>query len=269
MSQEFVLSASSVTTFLRCGRQWFFAYVAGVKAPPSLKAARGIAVHKAVEVDMTQKIGSREDVPVDVMLDAYDTSWTHEVAEGYRSDDLERTNEDAGEIKDKGYELVKLYHETVAPTIQPTLVEAPIQYTINDQLWTGQIDLAEEVEEPWTGDRRIVVRDTKTTARRPDASQYTLNMTGYAIGTRQMTGQIEMDTVLDYLVATKEPYYHPIRAGGPVTDGQIRQFASIVADVRASIAAGRFVPNGLINGACSWCGFKLQCPAYMKQNPLY
>jgi hypothetical protein len=265
LAQDLVLSASSVTTFLRCGSQWYYAYVQGVKAPPSLRAIRGIAAHAAVEVDMRQKIKSRVDIPVADMLDAYDESWNEETQDGFAT----QNDEKPGEVKDKGYELVRLYHTEVAPKIQPTLVEEPIQFSINGQAYSGQIDIAEMVEPDLWGppEKRLVIRDTKTTGRSPVDGSYLLNMTGYAIAQRQRTGQIEADTVLDYLVALKEPKYKEIRMGGPVTDAQIAQFATVVGSVADSINAGRFVPNGLINGACGWCGFRDICPAY--QNPPY
>lgn len=265
MAQDLVLSASSVTTFLMCGQKWWFVYVAGVKAPPSLRAIRGIAAHAAVEVDMRQKMTTRVDLPVTDMLDAYDTSWGEETVDGYAI----TADEKPGEVKDKGYELVRLYHTEVAPKIQPIMVEEPIQFSINEQAYSGQIDLGELVstEQVWgPPEERLVIRDTKTTGRTPpEGGGYLLNMTGYAIAQRQKTGLIEADTVLDYLVALKEPKYKEIRMGGPVTDAQIAQFANIVSSVAASIKAERYVPNGLVNGSCSWCQFRTICPAY--QNP--
>ena len=259
MAQELVLSASSVTTFLRCGQQWMYAYVAGVKSPPSLRAIRGIAAHAAVEVDMRQKIDSKVDIPVSDMLDAYDTSWRSETLNGFGASD-----EDPGVVKDKGVELVRLYHKEVAPMIQPVLVEEPIQFNINGQAYSGQIDLAEEVEIPWEDEPRLRIRDTKTTGRTPAEDAYLLNMTGYAIAFRQKTGKVEADTVLDYLIALKEPKYKEIKMGGPITDDQIRQFAGVVDSVSAAVKAGRFVPNGIINGACGWCGYRDLCPAYQR-----
>lgn len=256
MTQDVVLSASSVTTFLRCGQQWFYAYVAGIKAPPSLKAVRGIAVHRAVEVDMRQKLETGADLRVDEMLDAYDTSWGEETANGFTTDEPE------GSIKDGGYKLIKLYHKQVAPTIMPVAVELPIQFDINGQAWSGQVDLLTEETVSEEEEPRLVVRDTKTTARKPAGSQYLLNMTGYALAMRQATKEIEADTVLDYLVATQKPYYHEVRMGGPITDDQIRQFAGVVGRVGKSIKAGSFDYNGLVSGACSWCGYRAICPAY-------
>lgn len=242
------LSASSVTTFLRCGQQWFFAYVAGIKSPPTLKQARGIAVHKAVEINMVQKVTSRVDLPVDDVADAYATEYD------LISTDVEDRDE-LGKYKDSGIVLAKLHTEVIAPEIQPIWVERPIQFDLNGIIFTGQVDLMDEMER---------VRDTKTTSRKPSPESYMFNMTGYAISKRQLTGTKETDVVLDYLVATNEPYYLPVMAGGPVSDDDIIRFANIVESVAGSIKAGRFVPNGLVSGACTWCGYTNICPAYQR-----
>lgn len=246
-----LLSSSSVTTFLRCGQQWYFGYIAAVKSAPTLKQARGIAVHKAVEVNMRQKISSRVDLSVDDVADAYVDSFND------LSVDVEDDRHEIPEYKDSGVKLAKLHTAKIAPEIQPVWVEQPVQFKINDIPFSGQIDLLDDESR---------IRDTKTTARKPQQSAYGLNMTGYAISYRQLTGEQETDTVLDYLVATQRPYYLPIAAGGPVADDEIRRFANVVEAVAHTIKAGRFVPNGLASGACSWCGYQRICPAYQKRN---
>ena len=245
-----LLSASSVTTFLRCGQQWYFSYVAAIKSPPTLKQARGLAVHKAVEVNMRQKITSRADLSLDDVGDAYVTEYNA------LSVDVEEDRHEIGDYKDTGVALARLHTKVIAPEIQPVWVEQPVQFALNDIPFSGQVDLLDEESR---------IRDTKTTARKPTPENYTLNMTGYALSYRQITGAIETDTVLDYLVATKKPYYLPVMAGGPVSDEEIVRFANIVEVVANAIKAGRFVPNGLASGACSWCGYKAICPAYQQR----
>jgi RecB family exonuclease len=251
MAELPLLSASSVNTFLRCGQQWFFAYVAAIKSPPTLKQARGLAVHKAIEVNFTQKISSRSDLPLTDVADAYSDEFDA------LSGDIEEERHQIGDYKDSGIKLVKLHTSKVAPEIQPIWVEQPVQFMINGIPFSGQVDVLDEESR---------IRDTKTTARKPSPDSYLLNMTGYAISYRQITGAVETDTVLDYLVATQRPYYLPITMGGPVGDEEIVRFADIVENVAHTIKAGRFVPNGLITGACSWCGYRDICPAYKKRN---
>jgi len=261
VSDPLVLSASSVQTFIKCGQAWYYAYVAGIKAPPRLKATRGIAVHRAIETNMVQKIMSKEDLPVQDVVDAFDTSWNAEVANGY-----DKGNDDPGAIKDAGVKLVRLYHREVSPLIQPVIVEQPIQFKINGQAFSGQIDLGEEVPINLHGepDFRLRLRDTKTTARAPQPENYLFNMTGYAIGARQALGETEADTVFDYLVATSKPYYKEIKYGGPITDDQIRRFSGTVASVADAINKGSFVPNGPVSGMCRYCGYYKMCPVRLE-----
>lgn len=252
-----------MNTFLKCGHAWFLAYVAAVKMKPNIKAVRGIAVHSAVEVDMRQKITSGVDIPVEDMLDAYDTSWNEETVDGLELGE----NDDPGDIKDRGYKLVKVYRRDVAPRIQPTIVEEPIQFKVNGQSFSGQIDLGQMVPRALYGDPdwALEIHDTKTTSRSPDPTQYLLNMTGYALGVRQATGAVEADTVFDYVVATTKPYYKEVRLGGPISDDQIRRFAGVVGKVSDAIKAEQFVPTGAMSGMCRYCGYKPICPYYMKE----
>jgi len=244
-----VLSGSSLNTFLRCARQWEFAYVYRYKRPPRLRMIRGTAGHFAAEVDMKAKLETQEDLPVDDVLDAYSDAFDREVSDGFEDD-----KEKPGEAKDLGVKSVKLWHRQVAPGIYPLLVEEPISFHINGIPWTGTIDLVDD---------DFIVRDWKFTGRTPSsADAYILNMAGYAIGYRQKTGQIENQVVLDHVVSLKEPKHVPIRSDGPVPDQSIVAFAQIVEDANRSIQAGIFPANGLKSGACSWCGYRDICPAW-------
>jgi RecB family exonuclease len=255
MTEQQNLSASSVLTFLRCEYQWYLAYVEGHVSPPSFAQARGIAVHKAVEANMVQKVQSHEDMHVEDMKDAFSTSWNQEGKDGFQDD----AKKDEGEVKDAGIALTALHHKEVSPLIQPMWVEEPVQFDINGITYSGQIDIVDEM---------FRVRDTKTTGSKPRPESYLFGMTGYAVAARQKAGLEEADVILDYLVATKNPYYLPVNAGGPVSDDQIRRFTATVEAVAKGIKKAAWVPNGLQGrGVCeSMCGYKHLCPYYMKQN---
>lgn len=249
MAADLVLSASSIATFLRCGQQWFFAYVANIKRPPSLKQAIGLSAHEAFAGNMQQKISTHEDLPLTDVMDVYSSSW-----DGMESIMEPEDDDDPAKAKDDGYRLVRKQHSDVAPAIQPTLVEWPFQFEVNGVSYSGTGDLV---------DNKRRVRDWKTTARTPSkGTSHLLQMTGQALGYRQATQKVESEVVLDYLIYTKEPKYLPIASGGPIDDKTIAIFAKVVRDVEAEINAGRFLPNGLMSNACSWCGYRDICPAY-------
>ena len=139
------------------------------------------------------------------------------------------------------------------------MVEQPISFYINGIPWTGTIDLVDD-------DFRV--RDWKFTGRTPsNADAYILNMVGYALGYRALTGQTESQIVLDHIVGLKTPKLVQIKSVGPVPDKSIATFAKIATDAMKQIQAGFFPPTGLKSGACSWCGYRDICPAY-KDTPI-
>lgn len=256
-----VLSASSVNTYLRCGRQWEMAYVLGIKQPPTLRQTIGIAGHKAVELNMRQKIESRADLPVEQVLDEFATAYDEMTPEVELTPKEIEDGVTLGGGKDSGIAAVEAYHTQAAPLIQPIEVEKSIQFEINGIPYSGQID---------TLDDALAVRDTKFVARTPQEGTYDLNMTGYALGVRQGASTTEgavteSDVVLDVIVRNKTPKYVQVANGGPVDDERIRRFAGIVTDVYENIMAGNFTPNGVVGAppACTWCGFKTMCSSYL------
>src|SRR3990170_5572176 len=66
-----VLSGSSVTTYLRCGLQWQFAYVLQLKRPPTIKQGLGIAAHEAVGFNMEQKALTYLDLPAEQVVQKF------------------------------------------------------------------------------------------------------------------------------------------------------------------------------------------------------
>jgi hypothetical protein len=243
-----VLSGSSLNTFLRCARQWEYAYVFRLRRPPALRMVTGTAGHKAAEVHMLAKRESGEDGPVAIALDAFSDSFDIEVKEA------ETTPAEAGEWKDKGTRSVKLWHKEIAPSVTPVHIEQPISFYVNDVPYTGTIDLV---------DAERVIRDWKFTNRTPSSAEpYLLNLIGYAVGYRTLTGEVESAVELDHIVQLKTPKPFIIKSDGPVTDRAIASFADTVETVTRSIQAGIFPPNGLKSGACSWCGYRDICPAY-------
>lgn len=254
MAEPVVLSGSSLNTFLRCGRQWELAYVQRLRRPPSLRQARGTAGHYAAEVDMAQKIDSGEDLPLDVVLDAYRDKYVEESVDSPENPDKKETK---AAFLDSGVAGVTIWHKTVAPQIQPDMVEQPVQFTVNDIPYSGTLDLA---------DKSGKVRDWKFVGKKPDprSQDYVVNMVGYAIGYRKLTGHVEAGIVLDHVVLTKDPYHFPVE-GETVPDQSIVSFAGIVESVHDSIQKGSFPPTGLKSGACSWCGYHAECGYYVER----
>lgn len=244
------LSKSSVSTYLRCGQQWYYAYVMKIRRPPKVRQAIGLAAHSAIELNMGQKVASKIDVPTDVVLDVFRDEYA-------AMDDIQPDEEISPKQGiDNGIRVVRKYHEDVAPGIQPAWVEEPVMFEINGVPYSGWIDLVDD---------KGRVRDTKTSAKSPSRASrdHVLSMIGYALAYRQRTGLVESEVVIDTLVYLKtKTKYVPIASGGPVTRDAIQTFAGVIQGVAEQIEEGRFLPTGLMNNACSWCGYRDICPAY-------
>lgn len=252
MIDDQVLSASSIATFLRCGRQWEFAYVYAIKSPPTVRLVVGSAAHEAVELNYRQKMDTGEDLPVGDVKDAFSDAYDRLIVDVMPEED---EKESPGEGKDSGIRVVDIYHQKVAPTVHPVMVEEQVQFKLNGIPFSGYIDLVDQ-------HRRI--RDLKTSKKKPSRNDYLLAMIGYAIGFRQKTGEDERSVVLDYVVRTKEPYHHKVESDGAVPESAVLQFGRIVTDVAQAIQKGVFIPTGLTNNACSWCGYRMICKDFAR-----
>lgn len=235
-----------------------YAYVLRIKEPPTLRLAIGTAGHAAIEDDLRHKIETGVDAPLEKALDRFRDSFEEE---SYGAEDTPK--ETKGEALDSGIRSVTVWHQKVAPSIEPLMVEEPVQFSLNGTPISGTIDVVRKAPKwsVWTPDE--IIGDWKFVGKKPsDGGTYLLNMVGYAIGYRQKTGKVEAGLVLDHMVRTKEPYHLPISSNGPVPDESIVAYAGIVGDVVKGIEAGSFPPNGLQGNACSWCGYRDRCPAY-------
>lgn len=265
-----VLSGSSVNTYLRCGKQWEYAYVLQLRRPPSIKQGLGIAAHEAVGFNLAQKTLTYMDLPQEEVVEKFLDTWDLMEVEIEDVTNEERLDERTGKTtktrretkakaRDSGAKAVMVHYEELSTKIQPVWVEREISFKLNDEIdWTGIFDMADD---------RGRVRDHKFVSRKPqDGGGYILPMIGYALGYRQISDDVETEIVLDHIVRTQEPYYLPLASGGPVTDEAIREFARIITEVRRGIDAGIFNPNGLHSHACGWCGYADICPAYRAAN---
>lgn len=248
MTVPVVLSASSVNTHQKCPQRWYYEYVLLLEAPPTPQQALGIAVHEAIEAGMHYKAGQAgEDPELRMYQDWYMESWDA------LSATMSGTEAERLTCQLDGLRLIALFAYNIGPNIGPDWIERPIQFAINGIPYSGVIDLVDD---------RGRIRDWKTTQRRPRPGSYLINMVGYALGYRHLTGRVESEVVLDYLVRTKTAQYVPIASGGPISDVAIGQFADQVTEVADMIAQDRYPARGINNGACRFCPFTDRCPAF-------
>lgn len=229
MTTPLVLSKSAVDAFLRCGYAYYLGYVIRLPSPPNLDMAVGTAVHKAAEVHWKAS-GDPED--------ALRAALVREVALIPTT-----TPDEAAQASRDALTMWRTYLMHIAPTFIPTLVEAPFLITIDGQLFSGVIDAAD-------GD----VHDTKTTSTpsKVDPAHHRLGMTAYAHGFRALTGRSPGRLLLDVVAKNGRWAVKEVQP-----DDQ--ELADVVGLVAQAIGAGRFEPNGALNGSCRGCAFVDRC----------
>lgn len=132
-------SASSAKMAVRCEEQWRQRYILGKKSPPNLALIGGKADHAAIEQSMLKKITSFTDLPVKEVTEAFVESVEKEVDQAGGLSELEWKDDldteaarvrEYDDLRTHGQRVVKAYHETASPLLQPIAVEAPIEILV-------------------------------------------------------------------------------------------------------------------------------------------
>ena len=242
MADEIVLSHSSTAMYWKCHWQWYIRNILQLPERPKLAMALGKAVHAGIEAFHTKPIRPRTEL------------WRVFDAEKVRKEDLDA---DPLAIRD-GLVMLRTYMLEVSPTTVPTMIERPFTIRVENVLWTGIIDSADE--------KTDIVDDVKTTSgktingRKPSFSpdRYDMQLTGYGEGYRALTGRAAKKLRLIVLKRTGkwQVYEREPRLG---------EFLDLVRLTRDSIMGRSFEPTGLLNGACQSCQFTEVCEFYVRQ----
>lgn len=253
---DLVLSASSVDTFRKCGYRWYLQYIERHEGDQNVRAAVGLAIHKAAQVYYELKrLGIPHYVLADELYDgiveAHDQMLIEELWKVVDPDEPEAKALFASR------RTLRVYIDDVAVNIEPKIQpEVAIEATINGIAYSGHIDVADED-----------VHDIKIKVAKPRyTDDYAFAMTGYGILYRVLTGEVERDVILDFMVRLKRdrPYHFPINNGGPIDDEDIAHFATILTRVADDITKARFEPRGLENGHCRYCPVTAHCQPYQE-----
>jgi len=193
---------------------------------------RGTCIHRSLAHNYLPKIESREDLPVEDVLDHFSTNFDEEAHITAWMPD-----EDKGKVKDGGARVLEHYQEIVAPTTQPIDVERKFAVDLSwkdgeepkQAVFKGVIDLVTEKKE------LVDHKSTKSTPKKPQGS-HRQQLAGYVLGKEAVDGEKPNTARLDYLVMTKEPKIVTFEM--PITDGQKKFLLSQIPKVVKQMEAG-------------------------------
>lgn len=132
------VSATQISMYRDCPRQWAYRYVLGLKAPPGGALVVGSGVHAAAEVGMLAKLEGKGNPSPDDSAQAASEYVGEEVARG---DIVLDDGEDAGALKDRAALLASAWATEAAPHVEPTAVEIEFNVPIAGVSVIGRMDV--------------------------------------------------------------------------------------------------------------------------------
>ena len=116
------LSWSQISTFIMCGRRWWYDKI--VRAPRVTSSALffGSRAHDAEEFNYRQKIQSDQDLPISDVQDAFVDIWEKKLGD---EEVMFAPGETADGMKDLGVAVIGEHMRRIAPDIHPLYVEYP------------------------------------------------------------------------------------------------------------------------------------------------
>jgi putative RecB family exonuclease len=256
------ISYSQLSMYLRCAKQYEYAYVHQIKRRPNLAMSVGSGGHKALEWNGHYKIRTGEDAPQSDLLDLAST-FIDDFTSELEPADLKGENK--GEAKDRAIAAIAIYRARDAIKIKPAGVEVEFNLDINEpnkepiRIINGKIDL---ITTDWS------VIDHKFTGRMKSQPEVDLSpqLTLYGKVVKSLTGTYAKRTGLQVFLpggARTPPDAKAIyRDASLMTpEAQEKRFARLAHQFRQAergIQAGYFNPvdNPI---TCSWCGYRDIC----------
>ncbi|TVM31204.1 PD-(D/E)XK nuclease family protein [Oceanidesulfovibrio marinus] len=254
------LSQSMISSWELCPERFRRRFLEGEIIPPGIAARIGTGVHKGAEINHIQKIHTGEDEPKDVIQDAARDGYKKALEKGvfFAPGEASTAKKQLADGVDTVVTLAGLYRDSLAPQVQPTLVEETI-YLDDSRLpipFRGTIDVLAV-----DGKDRTWLPDIKTASAKwgqskadesPQASLYSRLVL-------EATGHWPDKVSFEVFVKTKTPAHQSVETVRRPEDYDILVVRAQA--ILAVIERGIFPPAQAGSWTCSpkWCGFWWSC----------
>lgn len=266
------LSNSQLDTLTKCGQQWYFRYVEGLRMPPGVRLLVGRAVDGSVNTNLQTKIDTDELLPTEAVADiAGDTLEREWQTTGVELDPDEKElgiKKVKGAAKDRSIGLAVRHAEHLAPGLRPVQVQRKFEIDMEgyDVTFLGYIDIDE-------GDQ---IRDTKTTRKGKGQVKGDVNistqLTAYALAKKVIDGKVPKKVHLDFVFdrfdnkRDREPQSETFSAKR--TNADFQPLLNRIERAVEVIESGMFMPAPPGSWWChpKWCGYWAICPWINKKS---
>ncbi|MFN8149976.1 MAG: ATP-dependent DNA helicase [Solirubrobacterales bacterium] len=238
------LSASDVDLYLTCPLKYKFARVFAIPQEPTINQRFGILVHNVLERYHAEELrGSATpgEGGLDRLLSLFESGWRR-TGFGFSDDELQ--------YRDRAVAALARYHERdVAGGSRPVWLERRFSFKIGDNTVSGRID---RVDRHPDGNYELI--DYKTGAPKSEAELAgDLQIALYRIAVRESWDIEAADGSYWYVLDDEK-----VRVAGE--PGALERVERTVAEVSEGITGQDFEPRPSFE-SCSWCDFRLICPA--------
>lgn len=247
------LRSSSIGSYMRCPRQFWYEYVAKIRAPRSGALITGTAMHEAADQAMTEKLLGNEaptiddcaDIARDSALEGLDEQQAEVEATGL-TDHLKKAAH-PDDVVDKAVDLARHWREESCDSVEPVAVEKHYVVSFGGYRVSGTLDVIDT-----TGQ----VVDWKTSGKKPSDKYSEGRVQSY------LYPALAGADMVTYIVHT-----HQVRAGMSrkelVADyGNetcVRWSTDLTVNVARGVRAGSFPRNTDHIFGCASCPFKQRC----------
>lgn len=247
---KLTLTQSMIGMFEKCGMQFYFRYIEGIKIPPAAALSVGHSVDTGITTNLSQKIQTQVDLPEGDVLDATSTAFEKVRAET----DWQDLNPDSQ--KDVAIGCVKAHHKEIAPKIEPIATQITMKHELPELVLEGTADIIEK-------DGTIADSKTAKSAYDEDAVHTSLQAAVYSYLYAQTTRQLPKGFRFDVMVKpTVRLPARTMQVTGQVTQGQVNNAIERAKIVERAVKAGIFPYASEQGYWCSkkMCGFWNMCP---------
>lgn len=260
------ISFQKINMYSRCGLQYYFRYIKGIKIPPTTAVVQGRACHKAAEEFYKRKLEEKENPPLEFMLEAFSDELDRLFAEEevLFSEEEKHAGEKKirGTLKDDGVSMLRVYHRDRAVSVDPFLVEAYFEVPLGEAAakaipdYDGGLDDVSLIGYVDLADLNGVIFDLKTRKSPPKKfdAESSQQLTAYALGYKTVMGMLPEKVVLDCLVGNRTPKL--VSLASFRTEEDLERLLKRIARIVDGIRKGVFIPPDQSHWACRYCGYR-------------